>query len=690
MDRQLFENPARLASILRRSGLDFLLRQFDAALAEQPDEPLRMIRQALALSAEALATEPEGLYRQLLGRLAGASDPRLQRFVDRLREAEAQKSRGRLVPRGASLNRPEVFFLGKFDARCEDVKALEVLPENRLMVVGWGGRLSLWDANQRTAIKIYRKAPTRSVARLHSGQVALGEEDGGVTVIDPSSGKEVARHSVGTEILVRLRQLPDGRLLVASWYRKPSVKKRSLHLLDLDSGEATPFESCRFATNDVAVLRDGLVAVAGQNGLVSLVDPQSGECVAELSGHPSAVRCLAVSPDGATLVSADDGGTLRFWNLSSRVCERKRNIPGRVSALLFLDDNRLVVGTESPIVWIWPLDEAEPTIPLEQHTGPISGLAPLGDGRFASSSWDGTVVIWDGDRPQAFDGPGSQTSGTINALVDLGESLVASSAYDETLRLWRVEDGQILETLRTPWLHCIAKLDGRRVVGGSDTGSLHLFDFDRGSKTKIGQWDEGPVEEVVVPTSDVAFAVLVSEDENIEEGATPLFLWRLSESSPTRLEGTEGNVLCLTLGYEGHVLAGSDRGEVGVFEAATGECLEVLQVLNEPVEALASLGPGRFATGDYDGAVSVFHRDGGRLAPLGVHGNGKEVYELAVLSPNRLVSCAGSEVILWDLERGEALDTFLFDSIVWTLVCPNETTVVAGTNNGVVFLEVLG
>ena len=706
MDRQRFEDPNWLATTLESAGLESLLRQIDVALMEQHDEPLRMIRQALALSTEALEIDPSWIHRQLLGRLGATSDPTLQRFVDRLREAETRHGQ-HLIPRSASLTRPEVSFLGKFDALCQDVKAMAALSNDQVMVVGWGGRLSVWDVQNFTRLEAYRKAPTCSVEQLDSGWVALGHEDGVVTLVDPSGGQEVARHGVCQEMLFRLRQLPGGRLLVASWYRRPSESKRSLHLLDLNSGESTPIDACRVGTNDMVMLDRELVAVAGEDGRIRLVDVHSGQCLRTLSGHSRAVQSLALSPDGTTLASCDEDGTVRCWDPESGAGQGRKSFFGGASELLFLDESRLVVGTQGPVVHLWSFDDPGPPVALEKQNGPISALVPLGDGRFASASWDGSVAVWDMDRPQIFDGPREPAhSSDVNAVVDLGSGLVASTAYDDALLFWRAQDGQCLGRLRTPWTHCLARLDERCVVGGGETGAIHLFDFDRESSAQISPWEEaGKVEAVIAPARDIVFMVLRCDDENNEEGRALLFRWHHSEGSPTRLEGAEGDVLCLALSEEGHVLAGSDRGEVAIFEAQSGRCLQLLRVMDDPVTALAAMMPGRFAmmpgrfammpgrfaVGGWDGTVAVFDLEGRELHSLGQHGGAKEVYDLAVLSSRRLVSCADSEILLWDLEGAEVIDRFLFDATVWSVACPDEQTVVLGTSDGqVIFLDVPG
>ena len=70
---------------------------------------------------------------------------------------------------------------------------------------------------------------------------------------------------------------------------------------------------------------DGRRVVSGScDNTLKVWDVATGECVATLEGHSSAVRCevisVAVFPDGRRVVSASDDKTLKVWDVETGEC----------------------------------------------------------------------------------------------------------------------------------------------------------------------------------------------------------------------------------------------------------------------------------------------------------------------------------------------------------------------------------
>lgn len=141
------------------------------------------------------------------------------------------------------------------------------------------------------------------------------------------------------------------------------------------------------------------LAVAGRDDLVRIVDLASGETAAEWTAQQTEVNGLAFSPDGQTLWTAGDDGTIKAWNVATRT-ETLRFVahPEHMTFEVIYDPRRdmLITCGNEPVIRLWNARTGESLGTLTGHTNSIDVIVLHPDGRrLFSGSTDFSVRVWD-------------------------------------------------------------------------------------------------------------------------------------------------------------------------------------------------------------------------------------------------------------------------------------------------------
>jgi WD40 repeat protein len=139
----------------------------------------------------------------------------------------------------------------------------------------------------------------------------------------------------------------------------------------------------------------------GNYGLLLLFDLETGRIVWRAAGMTTGIiRSLAFSPDGQTIATAENAGTITLWE--SRAGRIRRRLCGHdrlVSHLAFSPDGtRLASASWDSTVAVWDLASGRPATRLRGHMRPVLCVAFSPDGRrLATSSEDQTARLWDAE-----------------------------------------------------------------------------------------------------------------------------------------------------------------------------------------------------------------------------------------------------------------------------------------------------
>ena len=184
----------------------------------------------------------------------------------------------------------------------------------------------------------------------------------------------------GPQNTAQLRRATDGALLWSLWDTQ---------------GHSDTVHAVAFSSDEK------WIATASADQRIRLWATATGVGGAFLTGATAGVETLAFTPDGSAIVSGDDNGDLRLWNVAAGTTSTMTNVVGRVADLALSPDGSIVyvaLGTTTTYlangdVKRFHLPDWAPLAPLHAHVGPIREIALSGDGARLASTGDNVVRV---------------------------------------------------------------------------------------------------------------------------------------------------------------------------------------------------------------------------------------------------------------------------------------------------------
>jgi WD40 repeat protein len=223
---------------------------------------------------------------------------------------------------------------------------------------------------------------------------------------------------------------PNGARLAAGGCAKldkaGSCLQGEVRLWDLADGqparEREPLVSPTDRVHDVAFSPDGQTLVSsGEDGSIILWDPDQGKKIWTAVGHAGTANGLAFSPDGQTLASGGADKIIVLWDVGTgKQRERLVGHTGAVTSVAFSPDGATLAssGWDMAVI-LWEVgDNAPRGEPLDAYHGEVSSVAFSSDGStLAAGTKNGTVVFWDVATGQPRDDSLPGHPGWITALA---------------------------------------------------------------------------------------------------------------------------------------------------------------------------------------------------------------------------------------------------------------------------------
>ncbi|GHE96232.1 hypothetical protein GCM10018785_71510 [Streptomyces longispororuber] len=392
------------------------------------------------------------------------------------------------------------------------------------------------------------------------------------------------------------------------------------------------------------------LATGGDEGTVRLWNTANGKAYASITAAAGMDGHVAFSPDSKTVASGDAASVVRLWDVASG--EPRSALTGHTEGLEDLafspDGQVLATGGGDGKVILWNVAKGTDREVLVGHTGSVTGLVFSSDGRaLATGDDEGKVLLWDvatGKRRAALAG---HTDAIQKLAFSPDGNLLATGGADSTARLWDTGTRKrptILTGHRDDVTSLVFSPDGRTLATGDADNTVRLWDAASGkARTNITERADKAAfnpDGRTMATGDLTGVVRLWDTAS----------GKVRETIP----GHTDMILDLAFSPDGQTLAtGSADETVGLWDVTTRSKRTVLT--GRPTDDTTAISPDAqtLASARDDGTVRLWDAASGKHR-VSLAGHAGDVRAVVFSRKGRMLATADEDSVrLWDVASGE-------------------------------------
>lgn len=518
----------------------------------------------------------------------------------------------------------------------------------RLATVGRDGTARIWRLSDGAAQMVLdgNAGALATCAFLQDGtRLITGGKDATVRVWDLDRGTIAQVLTGHTEAITSCAVAPDG-----SWFVTTSA-----------DGTARAWNADRMAPlwvlsahtkriNSCSIAGDGeWLATASDDGTVRTWSAQ-GDQRQVLRGSGAPVRSCVIGRTGDWLAATSEDATTRIWTSDGReVAVIQDPDLGMMHSAAFAHRNWLATTGWNGATNIRDIDTRQLVSVLRGHVQPATycAVAPLDDSKLATTSWDGTIRIWDTTKPVSPRAIDLYSSQAAQCRLFPDQSRLVSGYYDGTVRLWDVATATVTVTLagHTAKITGIAVApDSNWLITTAEDKTAKIWSTSTGACVAVLDHPEAVTDCAISP--DGRWAATVTPDGRVH-------FWELDGRPRSIVDsGLAGSTRCVVAPVGAWLAVGGQSGSIVLVDVANARTLSRLSGHTDAITGLTLTPDGRLlASSSVDGSTKIWDTVTGALA-WELHGHPGPHTDCAYSPDGRWLATAGNNLLrVWDTAK---------------------------------------
>jgi len=585
-------------------------------------------------------------------------------------------------------------------------------PDGRMIAVAWEDKIYIWDTETRALVRTIQeaiKSEFTGVAFSHDGKMVFGASFGrSVNLWQVESGEYSFILGHGDDVTCAAFSA-DGRF-VATGSTDQTVRLWDMETLRpfgatyrewVETFDGKPPKNIigplDARITSVAVSPDcKLVAIGSLNKHVTVWSVDGLALKFKFEGHQRAARHVVFSPDGTTLASASDDGTVRMWSMADGQCIavlRVDRLDLPVQSIAFSPDGSRLVsaygGHQS--IYIWDLAEMKVKCIINACYGSLQRVVFSLDGSklYSCATHDSpSIRVWDVTTTQCLPAlEGHRLA--VNKLVFFPDGVtLASVSEDRSVVIWNSRKNQFVckFTCESPVKSVAVSSDGHLMAVGEEEGPIRVYSLETRECTGVLTGQETAVRALAFSPKA---KLLASGSHNHQ-----VRLWDLEKMTCVGvLEGHRDNIQAVAFSQDGTQLISACRdSSIRIWDIASKECKKSFETSGKVYDCTFHPNGQWVVTGGFGGEPQIWDISTAER----VRSLKRSSYSLMgmVCSPDGkfvLGVTNARKLCVWEVESGKILfngfpETGIFGGHCSIAISPDGSTIATGQKHGLIRL----